>query len=55
MQRFIHLENVKHYHRLLERTTDEAERERIKALLAEEEISAENALVADPRQVQEGR
>jgi len=37
MQRFIHRENIKHYQKLLERTTDEAERRRILNLLAEEE------------------
>jgi len=37
MQRFIHLENIKHYQKLLERTTDEAERRRILNLLVEEE------------------
>ena len=40
MHRFIHRENVKHYKLLLERTTDEAERERITKLLAEEEAKA---------------
>jgi hypothetical protein len=37
MQRFIHLENIRHYKQLLERTTDEAERARILKLMAEEE------------------
>jgi len=55
MRDFIRSENVKHYHRLLERTTDEPERQRIKALLAEEEAAAESAPLADSRQSQEGR
>ena len=37
MQHFIHRENIKHFQKLLERTTDEAERQRIMTLLAEEE------------------
>ena len=37
MRNFIHRESLKHYARLLERTTDEAERQRILKLLAEEE------------------
>ena len=37
MQRFVHLENIKHYKQLLERTADEAERARIVELMAEEE------------------
>ncbi len=37
MRRFVHRENIKHYKQLLERTTDEAERQRINTLLAEEE------------------
>jgi hypothetical protein len=35
--RFIRRENVKHYRHLLEETTDDAERQRIMKLLAEEE------------------
>jgi hypothetical protein len=37
MRQFIHRANIEHFQRLLERTTDEAERHRIMALLAEEE------------------
>lgn len=41
MDRFIHDENLRHYRRLLERTTDPAERARILSLMAEEEAKAE--------------
>jgi hypothetical protein len=37
MRQFIHRANVQHFQRLLEQTTDEAERQRILGLLAEEE------------------
>jgi hypothetical protein len=37
MERFIHDENLRHYRRLLERTSDPDERARILALLTEEE------------------
>ena len=37
MDRFIHDENIRHYRRLLERTSDPAERARILGLLSEEE------------------
>jgi len=40
MDRFIHDENLRHYQRLLERTSDVAERERILNLMAEEEAAA---------------
>jgi len=40
MHRFVHRENIKHYKDLLERTIDEAERQRILKLLAEEEAKA---------------
>jgi hypothetical protein len=36
MDRFIHQANIEHYEKLLERTTDEAERQRILKLLEEE-------------------
>jgi hypothetical protein len=36
MERFIHRENIKHYEKLLQTTTDEAERQRIQKLLEEE-------------------
>ena len=41
MHRFVHRENIKHYKELLERTTDEAERQRVIKLLAEEEAHIE--------------
>jgi hypothetical protein len=37
MQRFIHDENIRRFKQLLERTTDEVERQRILRLLAEED------------------
>ena len=37
MDRFIHDENLRHYRRVLERTTDPVERARILTLMAEEE------------------
>ena len=36
MRQFIHRENIKHFQRVLEQTTDAAERQRIQDLLAEE-------------------
>lgn len=36
MERFIHRLNIEHYEKLLQRTTDESERQRILKLLAEE-------------------
>ncbi len=36
MERFIQRENIKHYERLLQTITDEAERQRILKLLEEE-------------------
>jgi hypothetical protein len=36
MDRFVRRENVKHYRELLKTTTDEAERQKILKLLAEE-------------------
>jgi hypothetical protein len=47
VRRFIHRENIKHYKRLLERTTDESERQRILKLLAEEEAQIQ---LTDPPQ-----
>jgi hypothetical protein len=41
--RFIRRENVKHYRQLLGQTTDEAERQRIMKLLAEEEKKQRDA------------
>ena len=40
MDRFIHDENLRHFRRLLLRTNDPVERERIHRLLAEEEAKA---------------
>lgn len=37
MERFVHEQNVIHFYRMLETTTDAAERHRILELLAEEE------------------
>ncbi len=41
MRRFVHRENIKHYKQLLERTSDDSERQRILKLLAEEEAQIE--------------
>ena len=41
--RFIRRKNVKHYRQLLERTTNDAERQRIMKLLAEEEKKQRDA------------
>jgi hypothetical protein len=41
--RFIRRENIKHYRRLLEQTTDEAQRQRILKLLAKEEKKQRDA------------
>ena len=49
MDRFIHSENMRHYRRLLERTTDPVERERILRLLAEEEAKAAPSPEDTPR------
>lgn len=46
MDRFIHDENLRHFRRLLECTSDPAERERIRQLLAEEEAKAAQAFAA---------
>ena len=37
MDKFVKAENIRHYRRLLEQTTDESERRRLRKLLAEEE------------------
>jgi len=42
MRNFIYRENIKHYRDLLARTSDEAERQRIMRLLAEEEAKVES-------------
>lgn len=36
MERFVHRQTIEHYEMLLQRTTDEAERQRILKLLEEE-------------------
>lgn len=36
MERFVRRQNIKHYRHLLESTTDEAERNRLRRLIAEE-------------------
>jgi hypothetical protein len=43
MERFIRRQNVEHYKRLLETTTDEKERERIRKLLQEEQEKQRSA------------
>lgn len=48
--RFVRRENVKHYRLLLEKVTDEAERQRILKLLAEEQKKQRDA--GDP--IEEG-
>jgi len=48
MDRFIHDENLRHYRRLLERTSDPVERARILGLLAEEEAKADAAPAHPP-------
>ena len=51
-QLFVHRENLKHYKQLLERTTDDAERQRIFKLLAEEEANlAEEPQEKEPRKL----
>lgn len=37
MERFVHDENIRHYRKLLEEERDEAKRDQIRKLLAEEE------------------
>jgi len=37
MERFIHRKNIEHYRKLLAETTDEAQRQQLLKLLAEEE------------------
>lgn len=37
MERFVHRKNLEHYRKLLAETTDEAQRQRLMKLLAEEE------------------
>jgi hypothetical protein len=49
MDRFIHDENMRHYRRLLERTTDPDERARILALLAEEDARTDCPSPPGPR------
>ena len=49
MRRFVHQENLKHYKHLLELTTDEAERQRIMNLLAEEEAMLQPGEVPEPK------
>jgi rubrerythrin len=43
MERFVRRENIKHYQELLKRVKDEAERQRILKLLAEERQKAKDA------------
>jgi hypothetical protein len=46
MDKFVKQENIRHYRRMLERATDEAERQRIMQLLADEE--ARDVVEASP-------
>lgn len=43
MDRFVALENIKHYRLLLQQVTDRAEREKLLELLAEEEAKLKQA------------
>jgi hypothetical protein len=43
MERFVRCENIKHYRELLKTVNDEAERQRIQKLLAEELQKAKDA------------
>lgn len=43
MERFVHEQNIIHFHKMLETATDPAERLRILALLAEEEARFDRA------------
>jgi hypothetical protein len=43
MDRFIHRKKLEHYLRLLTRTTDEAQRQQLLKLLAEDETTAQQA------------
>ena len=47
MSDFVHRENLARYKRLLEQTTDPADRERLKQLLAEERRSSDSQGRAD--------
>ncbi len=49
MRRFVHRENIKHFKQLLDRTTDEAQRDRIMKLLAEEEAKAREGDAAEKK------
>ena len=51
MLRFVRRENVRNYRHLLEQTTDEAGRQRIMKLLAEEEKKQRDAEPAARREV----
>ncbi|HEY2134980.1 MAG TPA: hypothetical protein VGH49_03775 [Xanthobacteraceae bacterium] len=46
MELFVHQCNVEHYRNLLAKTTDEAQRQRILQLLAEEEAKQKQSLRA---------
>ena len=43
MERFIRCQNVKHYRRLLERVTEQSDRQKILNLLAEEQQKQKDA------------
>jgi len=48
MERFIRRQNIEHYRRLLETVTDEAERQKILKLLAEEQKKESEADAKSP-------
>lgn len=43
MKRFVHRQNVEHYREMLKTITDQKQREKIKQLLAEEEVALHQA------------
>jgi hypothetical protein len=43
MERFVHRQNIEHYREMLKTITDPVQREKIKKLLAEEEVALRKA------------
>jgi hypothetical protein len=43
MERFVHRQNIEHFREMLKTVTDPTHRERIKKLLAEEEVALHKA------------
>jgi len=43
MERFVHRQNIEHYREMLKTITDQTQREKIKKLLAEEEVALRKA------------